>query len=161
MLDLSWFRLRCILIRGDCCMCLRFLLIRGEDWWWQLKDWISPLTESKRAEELCWRQKNLVCQFFRTFTNNDSRYYMLIPLYVSFLNSYYQFWLLFSDFTGWTDAVIRTNKTCITTLLVWFIGPIYSILALLIAIHFGFCFVQDILWKPNVSYQLVFDSVVC
>lgn len=61
---------------------LRCLLIRGEDWWWQLKDWISPLTESKRAERLCLRQKNLVCQFFRTFTNSDSLYYMLILLYV-------------------------------------------------------------------------------
>jgi len=61
---------------------LRCLLIRGEDWWWQLKDWISPLTELKRAEELCWRQKNLVSQFFRTFTNSDSHYYMLILLYV-------------------------------------------------------------------------------
>ena len=27
---------------------------------------------------------------------------------------FYQFWLLFSDFTDWTDAVIVTNKTCIT-----------------------------------------------
>jgi hypothetical protein len=46
---------------------IRCLLIREEGCWWQQKNWISPLTESKRVEELFWILKILVCQFFRTF----------------------------------------------------------------------------------------------
>jgi len=79
----GWYKLLCMVVLWF--MIDRILLIKENGYWCQQKGWTCLQTGSSRAEERCWRPKNLVSLFFKICISNASPFYMHIILWVAVL----------------------------------------------------------------------------